>query len=84
MVTCENGTADNSSIIEKMLSNADNLFSDSIYDNETKHCSKTEFGCCPDWTTIAEGKNNEGCPQFVLGVYLNFMVLRVIYIYIYY
>ncbi|CAJ0561770.1 unnamed protein product, partial [Mesorhabditis spiculigera] len=35
--------------------------------NATIHCSKTEFGCCPDWSTPAEGKNNEGCPEFVLG-----------------
>ncbi|KAL3087023.1 hypothetical protein niasHS_005262 [Heterodera schachtii] len=32
-----------------------------------KHCSKTEFGCCPDWNTPAEGPNYAGCPKFVLG-----------------
>lgn len=36
-------------------------------ENVTLHCSKSEFGCCPDWTTRAEGKNNSGCPIFVLG-----------------
>uniref|UniRef100_A0A915E0B4 Uncharacterized protein n=1 Tax=Ditylenchus dipsaci TaxID=166011 RepID=A0A915E0B4_9BILA len=35
--------------------------------NMTKHCYKTEFKCCPDWYTPAEGINNEGCPQFTLG-----------------
>uniref|UniRef100_A0A914I3N7 Papilin n=1 Tax=Globodera rostochiensis TaxID=31243 RepID=A0A914I3N7_GLORO len=32
-----------------------------------KHCSKSEFGCCPDWSTPAEGPNYAGCPKFVLG-----------------
>ncbi|KAK0412851.1 hypothetical protein QR680_006447 [Steinernema hermaphroditum] len=35
--------------------------------NVTIHCSKTKFGCCPDWYTAAEGENHAGCPQFVLG-----------------
>uniref|UniRef100_A0A1I7RSD0 Papilin n=1 Tax=Bursaphelenchus xylophilus TaxID=6326 RepID=A0A1I7RSD0_BURXY len=35
--------------------------------NATKHCSKTEFGCCPDWYTPAEGKDFLGCPEFILG-----------------
>ena len=26
-----------------------------------------EFGCCSDWYTPAEGPNQAGCPQFVLG-----------------
>ncbi|OZC05173.1 hypothetical protein X798_07848 [Onchocerca flexuosa] len=68
LLACENGTFDNTSIIEKMLVDDDDLFSNTTYDNETKHCSKTEFGCCPDWITTAEGKNNLGCPQFVLGM----------------
>ncbi|KAH7730490.1 thrombospondin [Aphelenchoides avenae] len=36
-------------------------------ENATKHCSKTEFGCCPDWYTPAEGPSFAGCPSFVLG-----------------
>ncbi|CDW53015.1 protein mig c; protein mig b; protein mig a [Trichuris trichiura] len=36
--------------------------------NETEiHCSKSEFGCCPDWTTPAEGEDNLGCPLYELG-----------------
>ncbi|CAB3397113.1 unnamed protein product [Caenorhabditis bovis] len=35
--------------------------------NATIHCSKTEFGCCPDWYTPASGKNNEGCDEYILG-----------------
>lgn len=39
--------------------------------NATKHCSKTEFGCCSDWYTAAEGTDYKGCPTFVLGNFLN-------------
>ncbi|KAI1722741.1 ADAMTS-like protein 2 [Ditylenchus destructor] len=35
--------------------------------NITKHCSKTEFGCCPDWYTPAESTDYAGCPEFTLG-----------------
>ncbi|MFH4974442.1 hypothetical protein AB6A40_001151 [Gnathostoma spinigerum] len=35
--------------------------------NESEHCSKSEFGCCPDWYTPATGKDNEGCPIFTQG-----------------
>lgn len=35
--------------------------------NQTIHCSKTEFGCCPDWYTPAERPNYGGCTSFVLG-----------------
>lgn len=69
MVDCKNGTTDNTSTIEKLLLDVEDLSSNSTSDNETRHCAKTEFGCCPDWITIAEGANNEGCPEFVLGVY---------------
>lgn len=37
-------------------------------ENATKHCSKTDFGCCPDWYTPAEGPDFAGCPSFVLGM----------------
>ncbi|KAL3985162.1 Kunitz/Bovine pancreatic trypsin inhibitor domain family protein [Acanthocheilonema viteae] len=71
MIACGNDTIDNRSgtidAIEKLLLDVEDLFFNGTYDNETKHCTQTEFGCCPDWTAIAEGKNNEGCPQFVLG-----------------
>ncbi|CAD6186601.1 unnamed protein product [Caenorhabditis auriculariae] len=43
------------------------LFGNGTDANGTVHCSKTEFGCCPDWYTPAEGKNKEGCPEFELG-----------------
>ncbi|KAI6186600.1 hypothetical protein M3Y98_00150400 [Aphelenchoides besseyi] len=36
-------------------------------ENATVRCSKTEFGCCPDWYTPAEGPKYHGCPDFVLG-----------------
>ncbi|TKR89373.1 hypothetical protein L596_013487 [Steinernema carpocapsae] len=36
-------------------------------ENVTIHCSKTDFGCCPDWYTPAEGEDHAGCPEFVLG-----------------
>ena len=39
--------------------------------NETLHCSKSEFGCCPDWYSPAEGEANLGCPMFVLGESIN-------------
>lgn len=41
--------------------------------NGTIHCSKTEFKCCPDWYTAADGANNLGCPEFELGKSDNFM-----------
>lgn len=31
------------------------------------HCSKTEFGCCQDWYSAAEGPDFAGCPEFELG-----------------
>uniref|UniRef100_A0A915Q5B9 Papilin n=1 Tax=Setaria digitata TaxID=48799 RepID=A0A915Q5B9_9BILA len=63
LIACKNGT------IEKMLLDGGDLLANYTYDNETsKHCSKTEFGCCSDWITPAEGKDNQGCPQFVLGM----------------
>ncbi|KAI6189901.1 hypothetical protein M3Y97_00058300 [Aphelenchoides bicaudatus] len=43
------------------------LGNDTDVENQTIHCSKTEFGCCPDWYTPAEGKDFAGCPEFVLG-----------------
>ncbi|VDM61275.1 unnamed protein product [Angiostrongylus costaricensis] len=43
------------------------LFGNETDTNSTKHCSKTEFGCCPNWVTPANGPNNAGCPIFVLG-----------------
>lgn len=67
LVACVNGTIGNTSTIESLLLNVEDSFFNGTTDNETKHCTKTEFGCCPDWTTIAQGKNNEGCPEFVLG-----------------
>ncbi|KAK6029072.1 Kunitz/Bovine pancreatic trypsin inhibitor domain protein, partial [Ostertagia ostertagi] len=45
----------------------DGLFGNGTDGNGTMHCSKSEFGCCPDWFTPAEGPNNAGCPEFVLG-----------------
>uniref|UniRef100_A0A7E4W9T4 Papilin n=1 Tax=Panagrellus redivivus TaxID=6233 RepID=A0A7E4W9T4_PANRE len=36
-------------------------------ENVTIHCSKTEFGCCPDWYTTAEGPAHAGCPEFIQG-----------------
>uniref|UniRef100_A0A158R5U1 Papilin n=1 Tax=Syphacia muris TaxID=451379 RepID=A0A158R5U1_9BILA len=46
--------------------------SDEVFDNETDSnatvsCTKTKYGCCPDWVNAAEGPNNEGCVEFVLG-----------------
>lgn len=46
---------------------ADLLSGNMTDENATIHCSKTEFGCCPDWYTPAEGPNNQGCEEFVLG-----------------
>ncbi|KIH45173.1 thrombospondin type 1 domain protein, partial [Ancylostoma duodenale] len=46
----------------------DDLFGNGTDTNATMHCSKSEFGCCPDWFTAAEGPNNAGCPVFVLGI----------------
>ncbi|KJH46710.1 Kunitz/Bovine pancreatic trypsin inhibitor domain protein [Dictyocaulus viviparus] len=43
------------------------LFGNETDTNATLHCSKTKFGCCPDWFNPAEGPNNDGCPTFVLG-----------------
>uniref|UniRef100_A0A914QFX4 BPTI/Kunitz inhibitor domain-containing protein n=1 Tax=Panagrolaimus davidi TaxID=227884 RepID=A0A914QFX4_9BILA len=45
----------------------DLFLSNDTDENATIHCSKTEFGCCPDWYTPAEGPNKEGCPEFILG-----------------
>ncbi|KAK6107830.1 Kunitz/Bovine pancreatic trypsin inhibitor domain family protein [Brugia pahangi] len=72
LITCGNDTiTDNTNItITMLLDDEDDLFLNGTSGNATttaKHCSKTEFGCCPDWITIASGKNNEGCPEFVLG-----------------
>ncbi|KAI6241997.1 hypothetical protein M3Y99_00276400 [Aphelenchoides fujianensis] len=36
-------------------------------ENDTIHCSKTEFGCCFDWYTPADGPNYDGCESYVLG-----------------
>lgn len=36
------------------------------------HCSKTEFGCCPDWYTAANGTDFVGCPEFEIGSVLQF------------
>uniref|UniRef100_A0A915C8V4 Papilin n=1 Tax=Parascaris univalens TaxID=6257 RepID=A0A915C8V4_PARUN len=46
---------------------AEELLDNVTAENITVHCSKTEFGCCPDWTSPAEGKDNKGCPVFVQG-----------------
>ncbi|VDO17995.1 unnamed protein product, partial [Brugia timori] len=72
LIACGNDTiTDNTNItITMLLDDEDDLFLNGTSGNATtttKHCSKTEFGCCPDWITIASGKNNEGCPEFVLG-----------------
>lgn len=42
---------------------------DFLEDNSTKEidCKDTEFGCCPDWYTPANGTNNEDCPIYELG-----------------
>ncbi|PIC23283.1 hypothetical protein B9Z55_017035 [Caenorhabditis nigoni] len=70
-VTNENGEAANvecatiapiTALLEDVFGNETDSAS-----NETLHCSKSEFGCCPDWFTAATGKNNEGCPSFTLG-----------------
>ncbi|EPB74918.1 Kunitz/Bovine pancreatic trypsin inhibitor domain protein [Ancylostoma ceylanicum] len=50
------------------VTDVDDLFGNGTDTNATMHCSKSEFGCCPDWFTAAEGPNNAGCPVFVLGV----------------
>lgn len=47
-----------------------------IIGNVTKHCSKTEFKCCPDWYTPAEGKDYKGCPTFVLGAFFKVFVKK--------
>lgn len=47
-----------------------------IIGNVTKHCSKTEFKCCPDWYTPAEGKDYKGCPTFVLGAFLKVFFVK--------
>lgn len=64
LVACANGTTDE---VVEILSVTEDIFLNSTFYNETKHCSKTKFGCCPDWITAAEGNNNEGCPEFILG-----------------
>lgn len=43
------------------------LFENITAADATLHCSKSKYGCCPDWVTPAEGKNNEGCPKYILG-----------------
>nr|CAD2169296.1 unnamed protein product [Meloidogyne enterolobii] len=43
------------------------LLKANVSENETINCSKTEFGCCPDWYTPAEGPELAGCPVFTLG-----------------
>ncbi|MCP9259675.1 Papilin [Dirofilaria immitis] len=72
LVACGNGTFSNASIIERILfDDDDDLFSNITYSNETKHCSKTEFGacnetnfgCCLDGVTLARGSNYEGCGE---------------------
>lgn len=49
-----------------------------VSENDTepadKHCSRTEFGCCPDWYTAAEGKNFLNCPEIELGWLWNILL----------
>ncbi|CAI4225042.1 unnamed protein product [Auanema sp. JU1783] len=69
-VTNENGdeaTVDCKAANLTATEDFDLLGNETIDGNATIHCSKTEFGCCPDWYTPASGKNNEGCESFVLG-----------------
>ncbi|KAK6040480.1 hypothetical protein COOONC_22014 [Cooperia oncophora] len=55
------------SVANATTTDLDGLFGNGTDGNATMHCSKSEFGCCPDWVTPAEGKNNAGCPTFTLG-----------------
>ncbi|GMR58285.1 hypothetical protein PMAYCL1PPCAC_28480, partial [Pristionchus mayeri] len=51
-----------------MAGNLTDVEEGDLMGNETTiHCSKTEFGCCPDWYTPASGAGNEGCETFVQG-----------------
>ncbi|GMS79468.1 hypothetical protein PENTCL1PPCAC_1643 [Pristionchus entomophagus] len=51
-----------------MSGNGTDVEEGDLMGNETTiHCSKTEFGCCPDWYTPAAGAGNEGCESFVQG-----------------
>ncbi|KRY54793.1 Papilin, partial [Trichinella britovi] len=50
------------------LFNETDLFGNETLGNETDvHCSKTEFGCCPDWVTPALGPDNLNCTNYELG-----------------
>uniref|UniRef100_A0A7I5EDG0 Papilin n=1 Tax=Haemonchus contortus TaxID=6289 RepID=A0A7I5EDG0_HAECO len=68
-VTNENGdvAAVDCSAANATTTDLEGLFGNGTDTNATMHCSKSEFGCCPDWFTPAEGPNNAGCPVFVLG-----------------
>ncbi|ETN71695.1 hypothetical protein NECAME_19214, partial [Necator americanus] len=57
-------------VANSTATDVEDLFGNGTDTNVTMHCSKSEFGCCPDWFTPAEGPNNAGCPVFVLGVFL--------------
>uniref|UniRef100_A0A1I7XIJ1 ADAM_spacer1 domain-containing protein n=1 Tax=Heterorhabditis bacteriophora TaxID=37862 RepID=A0A1I7XIJ1_HETBA len=66
-VTNENGdVATVECAAANITSDGTDLFGNETDTNKTIHCSKSEFGCCPDWFTAAEGKNNEGCAEFIL------------------
>ena len=70
---CEVKSEDTGEVIKVKCSLAnetvidEEMFGNVTVGNVTKHCSKSEFGCCPDWTTPAEGRDNAGCPEFILG-----------------
>jgi hypothetical protein len=59
-VPCSSITMENDTIVEQ-------LEAMNGTDNGTLHCSKTKYGCCPDWYTVADDPNGAGCPSFVLG-----------------
>ncbi|VDL77182.1 unnamed protein product [Nippostrongylus brasiliensis] len=68
-VSSDNGETATVSCLTSNVTSAegDDLFGNATDTNATMHCSKSEFGCCPDWFTPAEGPGNAGCPVFVLG-----------------
>ncbi|PAV70271.1 hypothetical protein WR25_24086 isoform C [Diploscapter pachys] len=73
MCPVTSGTGDEAMVACNLAQNLTMADDDGLLGNETSgnatiHCSKTQFGCCPDWFTPAEGKNNEGCETFELGV----------------
>ncbi|GMT09209.1 hypothetical protein PFISCL1PPCAC_506 [Pristionchus fissidentatus] len=66
-LTSENGTEASVDCGLMAGGNGTGVEEGDLMSNATLHCSKTEFGCCPDWYTPATGPANGGCDAFVQG-----------------